>query len=175
MSTTRTLYQMVAGLGFIFLSTGCATDTGTGALAGGVGGAGIGALAGAATGHAGAGAAIGGLAGALVGGAVGNESDRQKQAAAAARPVGPAMGVTEVIEMTKQGVREDLIINQIQTTNSYFNLSTGDISLLQTNGVSPNVILVMQNRRPRYVRPAPTYVYGPYYNPPPPVAIRVYP
>jgi len=39
-------------LASLFLS-GCATNTGTGALAGGAGGAGIGALVGSATGHAG--------------------------------------------------------------------------------------------------------------------------
>jgi len=72
---------------------------------------------------------------------------------------GPPMGVGEVIEMTRQGIREDIIINQIRATRSTFVLSTGDLSLLQSNQVSPNVITEMQYHRPQvmYRRP---YRYG---------------
>ena len=128
-------------------------------------------LLGAATGHPLVGAAVGAGTGALVGGAVGNNMDAQKQQAQArhnrlrpARRWGLAAGV---IDMTRKGIDEGIIINQIRNTRSTFMLSNGDIDLLQQNRVSPNVIMEMQHRPPVVYRRPPPY----YYAPPPPVAI----
>ena len=91
---------------------------------------------------------------------------------------GPKLGITDIIQMTKEGINENVIINQIRNTNSVFALSTADLSLLQANNVSPQVVVEMQNHpagtrvireRPRrdvYIyegyAPPPTYGYG-YY------------
>jgi surface antigen len=163
--------------------TGCSTmsNTGKGALAGGAIGAGSGAIISEATGgKAGPGAVIGGIAGALIGGAMGNEEDRREREALQARAdqasaAASQMGIADVIHWTKEGRSDDLIINQIRTTNSTYQLSPEDVRMLSSNGVSDRVIMEMQNRRPhayppgRWVRVPPP---GPViYGPPPPVYI----
>ncbi len=170
MTTIKRGTGILLVLGISVMGTGCATDTGTGALVGAGAGGGIGTLLGAATGHPLVGAAVGAGTGALVGGAVGNNMDAQKQQAqaqAAAIAAGPPMGLAEVIDMTRKGIDEGIIINQIRNTRSTFMLSNGDIDLLQQNRVSPNVIMEMQHRPPVVYRRPPPY----YYAPPPPVAI----
>lgn len=172
--------KQVALMGILltaFLATGCETATGRGALIGGGAGAGIGALAGGPRG-----AVIGAATGALVGGAVGNDMDRhdriekdrrlasaEAQAAANAQP---AMGMADVIQMTREGMDQNVIINQIRSTNSSFILSVEDLRMLQANNVSPRVIEEMQMRRPATRVVQPRYVY-----PPPPgpyVGVGVY-
>jgi surface antigen len=147
--------------------TGCSTmsNTGKGALAGGAIGAGSGAIISEATGgKAGPGAVIGGLAGALIGGAVGNEQDRREREAlqeqARQANAAPPMGVADVMQWTKEGRSDDVIINQIRTTNSTYQLSTEDVRLLSSNGVSDRVIMEMQNRRPD-AYPRGRWVHGP--------------
>jgi hypothetical protein len=68
-----------------------------------------------------------------------------------------------------------VIINQIRTTGSTYQLSTEDLKQLRANGVSDNVIKEMQNRHPNAYR-RPRYVVGPpgppvFVAPPPPVYI----
>jgi uncharacterized protein YcfJ len=168
----------------VCLTSGCESmsNTAGGGLLGGAAGAGIGAAAG-----GGKGALAGGLIGMLFGGLIGNDIDqkekRQKEAelaAAQARPVAPPLGITDIMQMTRSGMSEAIIINQIRATNSTYQLSTEDIHMLQTNGVSQNVIIEMQNhppvvrvvQQPVYVRPAPT-VYYVQPAPPPPAVISV--
>src|SRR5258708_1920955 len=126
-----------------FLSGGCETMTGTGALAGGAVGTGVGAAVG-----GGRGAVVGGVLGAVTGGAIGNSMDREErreqdhrlavaEARAAAAPQGPVLGMTEVIQMTREGQTEGVIINQIRSTGSTFLLSVEDLRTLQTNNVAP--------------------------------------
>ena len=175
------------------LATGCASTSKTaqGAGVGGALGAGTGALIGSASGHAGKGAIIGGLVGAGVGGLIGNEEDQKEKRAlreqardaeARAATAGNQLGITDVIQLAQQGRSDDVIVNQIRTTNSTYQLSTEDLKMLSTNGVSDRVIMEMQNRRPDTqprtrlvaVPPQPVYVVGPpppqvIYAPPPPV------
>ena len=85
------------------------------------------------------------------------------------------MGFTDVIQLARQNIGDEVIINQMRSTNSTFQLSTEDLRSLKENGVSDRVIVEMQNRRPetamapRYYphRAGPRYIYGP--PPPPPV------
>jgi hypothetical protein len=169
---------------------GCATHTGTGAGLGGLLGAGTGALIGSQTGDAGSGAVLGAGLGALSGGLIGaglDENDRRNEArvaAATAQPAPPPMSVTDVVQMAHSGVNDNLIIGQIQTTNSAFHLQAGDITALSQQGVSDRVIQAMMDtsRRPAFrarpvvyerpvvYHPAPVYVMEP---PPPPVRIGV--
>ncbi len=164
----------------LFLS-GCATNTGTGALVGGATGAGVGALLGSATGHAGAGAAIGAGVGALTGAAVGSSVDEQERRnralieARLGRSVAAGQVTKEdVISMTQYRVDEGLIINHIRAHGMAAPLSAGDIIMLQQSGVSARVIAVMQETPPpppstvivEQGQPAPVVVGGYYYGRP---------
>jgi hypothetical protein len=155
--------------------TGCATNTGTGALVGGATGAGVGALVGSATGHAGAGAAIGAGVGALTGAAVGNSMDAQEKRnreiieARMGRAMAGAATKEDVIAMTQNHIDEPLIINHVQAHGLAYPLSPGDIIYLKQNGVSSQVIAVMQSTpvaQPTVIvqqAPPPVVVDGGYY------------
>jgi len=182
---------ILAGCPFL---TGCAgaSKTAQGAGIGGAIGAGTGALIGKANnGKAGQGALVGGLIGAGVGGLIGNEHDRRDKAEAEERirqaEASPPMSVNDVIQLTKDNTPEDVIVSQIRSTGSTFQLTTEDIRTLNSSGVSPTVIKEMQYRRPdrqphpRYGPPGPVIVQpvpGPVYvmpapPPPPPVGFGV--
>ena len=147
-------------------------NTETGALAGaGIGGLG-GAILGSAVRAPVAGAAIGAAVGGLTGAAIGNDKDRQ-EARAAAVAQSRALGLTDVAQMAQQNVPDDIIINQIRTSPTVFNLSSTDITWLRENRVSDAVIREMQltaARLPRryYVEPAPVVVVDP-----PPVGVGI--
>jgi hypothetical protein len=155
-----------------------------GALAGGGIGAGTGALIGSATHHAGAGAVIGGAVGALAGGLTGHaidESERKQQAQLAAATAQPACGpmtIDDVIKLVQTPVSDTIIINQIRTSRTIFNLTPPDIQALKANGVSDEVVAEMQATAYRYQRRVYTSapVYQPVYvvePPPPPVGVGV--
>jgi hypothetical protein len=177
---------VLTGLG----STGCSTtgnsNTATDAAAGGILGAGAGALIGAATHNPLAGAAIGGLVGAGTGAAIGSSQDHQEQRQATATAIAQAQAQAQarlivpeqVVQMTKNGMDENLIINQIRNSGCTF-IDPPNLTYLQQSGVSPRVIAVMQDVGARgtgpvvvgaggpppatvYVAPAPVY-YGGYY------------
>lgn len=190
---TRRFLTIAMALTVLPFSVGCSSmsNTGKDALVGGGVGAGVGALVDRATGgKGGTGAIVGGAAGALIGGAIGNEQDQKEKAAAQARAYAaahPPVTVDDVIRLTQDRTPESVIINQIRTTNSVYQLTNEDVERLNANGVSQNVIIEMQNRRgdcpprgPRYVvvpagppviyaAPAPV-IYAP---PPPPVGVGV--
>jgi hypothetical protein len=160
-----------------------------GAFLGGLLGAGSGAAIGSALGNTGAGAAIGAGVGALSGAVVGNELDTidaQNRALieqrlgrqVAARPV----SVDEVIAMTRSGVDEELIVNHVRVHGVVAPLQSGDLILLQQQGVSKRVIAAMQMPplqpapsgppvvQPVLVEPYPYVYWGPpyyYYRPHP--------
>jgi hypothetical protein len=154
-------------------------NTESGALGGGVIGAGAGALIGAATGHAAAGAAIGAGAGAVTGGLIGNSQDRaeakQKEAAVAWAAQNPPLTLPDIVQMTQQHISDEIIIRQIEVTRSYYNLHPEDIGYLKSQGVSDQVIFVMQSRRAggdaTVVQGRPIYVVEPAA--PPPVAVGI--
>lgn len=155
----RTIW--LSGLILTTLS-GCAgmNHTESGALGGGLLGAGAGAIIGGATGHAGAGALIGGVAGGLTGAAIGKSEDRyERRQAAAANAYArahPPMSLRDIILLSQAHVPADTIIRQIDSTGSWFSLSADDLIDLRQQGVSDQVIAVMQARRtppPVYVRP----------------------
>lgn len=187
-------------------SVGCESmsKTAQGGLVGGGVGAGLGAAVGSASGNAGKGALIGGLAGTVMGGLVGNDMDQQDKktkdiqlANAQAAAARPTLSVADVQRMAAGGSSDDIIINQIRTTGSTYNLTVDDIQFLTSNGVSSRVITEMQNSRSRpvavapppqvvrervyvreqpevvYVRPAPVYYVPPPPPPPPAVGFGV--
>jgi hypothetical protein len=176
-----------AALAGLLAGAGCSSmdNTEKGAGVGAGVGAGIGALAGSTSGHAGKGALIGGAAGALLGGAVGHDADKQEKRAleaqvAAQQQVRGPLSLPEVVNMARSGVSDPLIIQQIRTTGSCYNLSPDDIIWLRSNGVSDGVISEMQatRYRPRtvVVAPPPPVVQPVYVVPeptPPPVAVGI--
>jgi len=54
-----------------------------------------------------------------------------------------ALSTYDVKEMSYAGINDKVIINQIETTNSRFNLSKEEIADLREAGVSQNVLDVM--------------------------------
>ncbi len=147
-----------------------------GALLGGLGGAGVGALVGHATGNTGAGTAIGAGVGALSGALIGNSMDEMEarnramieQHLQQRLPAG-AVTLDDVIAMTRAGVAEELIMNHVRANGMARPLQSSDLILLQQQGVSPNVIRVMQE--PPQVAAQPVVVPGP---PPRPVIVEEY-
>ncbi|MES2344443.1 MAG: glycine zipper domain-containing protein [Chlamydiota bacterium] len=127
--------------------TSCATKTQTGALAG----AGVGALAGGLIGGSATGALIGGAVGAAGGALIGyalDQQDRdnlQQQSPQTLNRIdhGQQLSTNDVKAMSKAGIKDDVIINQIHSTNSVFYLSADQIIDLKDSGVSQNVINYM--------------------------------
>lgn len=148
-------------------------------------GAGVGALFGGLVGAAVGGrkalpaAAIGAAGGALVGGALGAGQDKAERRAVAAAQA-RMLPISEVIELTRNGASDSMIITQIRTTGSVYHLSGQDLLMLQQNGVREPVIREMQEsgRRRAIVpvaavpvyEPAPVMVVRPC-PPPPPVGL----
>lgn len=183
-------FGMAALLTAFMLSSGCQSPyhADRGALVGGLGGAGVGALVGHAVGNTAAGAAIGAGVGALSGAAIGagmDEVEAKNRALIEAklqRPIGPAaVTLDDVIAMTRAGVPEDVIMTHVRTHGCVRQLQASDIIMLQQQGVSPNVIKILQDppaQQPQTVvvqqaAPAPVviheyrdpYWYDPYYRP----------
>jgi hypothetical protein len=182
------------------LQTGCSTmnQTEKGVLGGGAIGAGLGTLIGSASGNPKTGAVVGGLLGAGVGGMIGNDADRQDEqnrqvlqaeAAQAYRNEQPGR-IAEIIDLTRQGQDETVILNHIRNNRMTFVLSAADLNTLRANNVSPQVIAAMQNstqpavvtrpsrpvvvreevivEQPVYIRrapPPPVVVYDPWCRP----------
>jgi len=156
---TKRIWASAAMLGSALLLTGCESTsmsrTDKGVVGGGLAGAGVGALVGKATGNTAAGAAIGGVLGAVGGGLTGNAMDNAERrgeqrgiaaanaANAAAQPTNP-LSVEDVGALAKRGLTDSLIVTQIRTTNSTYNLSSNQIVYLKDCGVSDQVINEMQ-------------------------------
>lgn len=159
------------------------SNTDKGAIGGGLIGAGTGAAVGHALGNTGAGAVIGTGVGMVAGGLTGNAVDRAEHKAEVAQAKAEAiaaqrqLGITDVVAMAQQHTSDAIIIQQIRTTGSVYNLSPNDIGYLKANGVSDPVVMEMQATatRPRRVytpvavqQPGTVYIYEP---PPPPVSV----
>jgi uncharacterized protein YcfJ len=117
-----------------------------GAVIGGAVGAGIGAIIGHQSGETGEGAAVGGVLGALTGALAGSQMQKQPtQTPAVTGAVNQnQMSIQQIVNMSSQGVHEDVIVDRIRLTNSKFNLTPEDINYLKQNGVSQKVINAMQ-------------------------------
>jgi uncharacterized protein YcfJ len=146
-------------------SVGCETKAQTGALVGAGGGALVGGAIGSLShSRAGAGAAIGAGVGAIGGYVVGNEMDKKDQkkrdAAAAsdartssdyrsqpARSTATTDGVSrdDVIRWSKDGVKDDVIIDRIQRSGTTFSLTPTDETALRDANVSEDVVRAMKN------------------------------
>lgn len=139
------LHQMIVCAAILCAS--CQTKAGTGALAGG----GIGATAGALITHSPSGALIGGAIGATSGAIIGaslDASDRdamEKQNRDTLKRIDQRepLSIEDIKEMSKAGLKDKVIIDQIHATESTYSLTKDQILDLQTSGVSEPVIDAM--------------------------------
>ena len=163
---TFTILALIAAI------AGCKTKAGTGAVVGGVGGAAVGGLIGSHShARAGEGALIGGAIGALGGGLVGHSMDKKDKEQARKeneyqqqqtyqepsttstrqRPYTTAspssVTQTQVIEWSRSGVKEDLIIDRIQRSGQTFTVTAVDEKQMRDAGVTPSVIDAMKTNR----------------------------
>lgn len=123
---------------------GCESKTGTGALVG----AGAGALAGGLIGGNAAGVLIGGAVGAGAGAAIGaslDAADRNKleeNNPDTLRKIDDrkTLDVSDIEALSRNGIEDDVIIDQIKSTKSVFHLSSDQILDLKNQGVSQKVI-----------------------------------
>jgi hypothetical protein len=139
---------------------GCETKGQSGALMGGLGGAAVGAIIGHQSGHAGTGALIGAAVGTGGGYIAGNEMDkadareeaRYQRATRVDREAryqtsgGSHRTVTkrQVIDWTRQGVKDELIIDRIEQSGTVFSITVTDENELRDAGVSEEVIRSMK-------------------------------
>lgn len=166
---------LAATLAACYTPDGHRDHVGSGALMGAGGGAAIGAMADRR--NPGAGALIGAAAGALTGGLIGHSIEQQERARnrpvtvvqpAQVAPV-PAVNPTSLADiknMSQAGVSDEVIINQIITTRSVYQLTADAIVDLNRAGVSAKVINHMINT-PGAAVPSPVGVTVTQAPPPP--------
>lgn len=156
----KRLFSIILCMCLVAVFAGCEnnkTRVGEGAVIGGLLGGAAGGIIGHQSGHAGAGAGIGIAAGAVTGAIIGSQIDKpqnKEQAQSATettqtqqiQPENGQLSVEQIVEMTKQGAKDDEIIAKIHTTNSKFNLSAEGVNYLKQQGVSQKVIDVMQSK-----------------------------
>lgn len=158
-------------------------QTGEGAALGGVAGAVIGGIVGHQNNETPEGALIGGAIGAVTGGVIGHARAQQQRqqvygqpvyGAAVAQPGVPYYGtparkpvsIADVITLTRSGVSEGVIINQIHTNGVISLPEVNEVVLMHQQGVSNVVIESMQQANVgspsvpvrAYAAPAPAYV-----------------
>lgn len=156
--------------------------TGSGALLGSGLGATAGAVIGGGSGHAAGGALIGAATGAITGGLAGNAADAREErdaavahaqyAQAQSNAAARALTSSDVIEMTRGGVGDDVIISSLRLRGCRFDGSPGHVIHLKQQGVSDRVLTAMQEATAgapatAVVAPPPAVVYG--APPPPPI------
>lgn len=131
-----------------FILESCASNTGTGILAGGILGASAGGIA-----SGGKGAIIGSAIGIVVGGITGailDQQDRKVMQQSSPRTVarmdrGEALTLNDVIKLSQSGVSDDAIMRYLRETLSGYHLSQTQVRRLQEAGVSQRVINQMNN------------------------------
>jgi outer membrane lipoprotein SlyB len=183
----------------LFPTVGVSQQTQRGATIGAIGGAIAGGIIGDHNDEAGAGALIGGALGAVAGGVLGNASDKeraaqqrqiyyqqqQRQAYTVQQQViqqQSSVSISDVVAMSRSGLGESVIINQISQRGVQHELQVSDIISMHQQGVPERVITAMQQARVgsgrtvvasppvQYVTPAPVIVEEhyvlPQYSPP---------
>ncbi len=147
----KSIVQAAVILTMGVFTIGCANNAQNGALIGTALGAGIGAGAGSFMGSAGKGALIGAGAGAVTGYIAGNEVDkseaRHEQRYTSTPPANQeprGISKDEVVNWSRQGVKDEIIIDRIQRSGSTFRLTAADENELRDSGVSEDVVRAMK-------------------------------
>jgi uncharacterized protein HemX len=141
-------YVVMLGLCVIVAAAGCQSSPNRapeGAVLGGAIGAGLGAIIGHQSGETGEGAALGAALGAGAGALAGSQMQKDQPAPQSQQSANPnQMSVIQVVQLSQQGVHEDVIVDRIRMSGSRFTLSPSDVEYLQKQGVSQKVIAAMQ-------------------------------
>ncbi len=130
-------------IGTLFM-TGCESKAGTGSLVGGAAGVGVGALISPTPQGALIGGAVGAATGAIIGASL-DSQDRevmQKNSPDTVERIdhGHQLTIDDIKKMSENGLSDNVIIGQIQATNSVYYLSTNEVIDLKNAGVSQRVI-----------------------------------
>lgn len=127
------------------------------AAVGGIAGAVIGGIIGHQNDETPEGALIGGAVGAIAGSILGDAKDQQvaqrryyqhqayHQQQQAQRAMGRAVSITDAVAMSRSGLSESVIINQIRQNGVLDHIGTHEIISMHNNGVSERVITAMQS------------------------------
>jgi len=133
--------------------SGCASNqsrVAEGAVIGGIIGAGAGGIIGHQSHHgaegAGIGAAVGILTGALIGSQISKPQNPSSSGQLSGGPSANQMSMQSIINMSKQGVNDAVIIDRIRMSGSKFTLTQQDVDYFKKEGVSDAVIAVMQGQ-----------------------------
>ncbi len=156
-----------------------------GTLLGAVAGGGAGAAIGKKNGNPIVGAVVGSLGGAIVGNVIGDRVEQRRSAETYYQPQyqqpqyqqpqyqqpqyvyrNPGVTLDQVIQLTRSGVGDDLIISHVQQNGFQQTLTTNDLILLKNQGVSDRVIFALQ-RPTTYTAAAPVYTAPPVRYAPP--------
>jgi hypothetical protein len=147
----KNILVVVLVLSLALVSLGCEsnkTRVAEGAVIGGLLGGAAGGIIGHQSGHGAEGAGIGIAAGALTGALIGSQIEKHKanpNYAAASPGANPnQMSLQQIIDLSKQGVHDDVIIDKIRLTGSRYVLTAQDIEYLKKQGVSNKVLNAMQ-------------------------------
>lgn len=131
--------------------TACGSKAGTGALVGtGVGAVGGGLVTGTPTGVV-VGGVVGAVAGAMIGSSL-EDSDRNSLNKVSPSTVDKIdkqekLSIEDIKSMSDAGFSDETIIQQIDATNSVFELSPEEESMLKRQGVSEKVISYMKAKK----------------------------
>jgi len=132
-----------------------------GTVKGGIAGAIIGGIIGNQSDDTGEGVAIGAAVGALAGNVVGKsqqqdvfreqqfqaqlQQQEQQRLALAQQSLNRAVSIDDAINLTRSGVSQELIINQVLASGVQQHIGVSEVILLHQNGVSEQVIQAMQS------------------------------
>ena len=126
------------------------------AATGGIAGAILGGIIGHQNDETPEGALIGGAVGAIAGGILGNARDQEVQRHRAYQhqawryrqeQLGRAVTIADVVHMSRSGVSEAVIMNQIQANGVASHIGTREIISMHDSGVNERVITAMQRGR----------------------------
>lgn len=128
-------------------SMGANTKKGLGI--GGVLGAVAGGVVGHQSGHGVEGALIGGAVGAGAGGLIGSgmDDEAKTQETPAASTASNQLTILKVVDMSREGTPDDVIIDEIQKTGSTFTMDEQTVQYLKDNKVSEKVIGYMMSTK----------------------------
>lgn len=118
---------------------------------GGVLGAVAGGVVGHQSGHGVEGALIGGAVGAGAGGLIGSGMDDEAKAqtvpVASSSTASNQLTILKVVDMSREGTPDDVIIDEIQKTGSVFEMDEQTVQYLKDNKVSEKVIGYMMSTK----------------------------
>jgi len=151
----KSLYVLIC-LPLLLAGMGCQNTKSRaveGSVIGGVLGAAAGGIIGHQNHHGGEGAAIGAATGAIAGAIVGSQISKEDQNTPQTEEIPSAqrisynrMSFSQIIDLYRQGISDDMLIEKIKFSKTKYNLAREDINYLKSQGISQAVIDAMQGK-----------------------------